>query len=196
MWGAMYRELLSALAIALTFVAFYSYIRSILQGETKPHVISWVIWGVVTFVVFFAQLADGGGVGAWPIGISGLITLYIALLAYLKKSDKQVTKTDLLFFTLAMLSMPLWYFTSEPLWAVVILTVVDLLGFGPTLRKGYNHPFDEQLTLFVIMFVRNAMVIVALENYSMTTILFPAASGLACLSVVLLVLVRRRLVLV
>lgn len=36
----MIKELLSASAIALTFIAFYPYIRSILQGKTKPHAIS------------------------------------------------------------------------------------------------------------------------------------------------------------
>ena len=68
----MYKELLSAAAIALTFVAFLPYIRSIKQGVTKPHVFSWVIWGSTTFIVFLAQLADKGGAGAWPIGVSGL----------------------------------------------------------------------------------------------------------------------------
>ena len=39
----MYKELLSAVAIALTFVAFLPYIRSILTNKTKPHVFSWLI---------------------------------------------------------------------------------------------------------------------------------------------------------
>jgi hypothetical protein len=52
-----------------------TYIHSIQQGTTKPHVFSWVIWGSTTFVVFLAQLADKGGAGAWPIGVSGIITL-------------------------------------------------------------------------------------------------------------------------
>ncbi len=59
-----YKELLGAAAIALTLYAFLPYIRSILQGRTRPHVFSWVIWGSTTFVVFLAQLADKGGAGA------------------------------------------------------------------------------------------------------------------------------------
>ncbi|PHS72188.1 MAG: hypothetical protein COB22_05675 [Cycloclasticus sp.] len=77
------KEILSSVAIALTFYAFFPYIRSILKGEVKPHVFSWVIWGTTTLIVFFAQLAGGAGVGAWPIGISSLITIYVAFLAYL-----------------------------------------------------------------------------------------------------------------
>lgn len=189
----MYKELFSALAILLTFIAFLPYIRSILKGETKPHVFSWVIWGSTTFVVFLAQLADKGGAGAWPIGVSGIITIYVAILAYLKKSDITITVTDWLFFIAAMMSLPFWYFTSDPLWAVVILTTVDVTGFGPTFRKAYRNPFEENPAFYSIFMVRNIIATVALEHYSVTTVLFPAATGAACLLLVLMMLFRRRL---
>jgi hypothetical protein len=36
-------SLLSAAAMALTFVAFVPYFHSILAGTTRPHVFSWVV---------------------------------------------------------------------------------------------------------------------------------------------------------
>lgn len=188
----MYKELLSAIAIALTFIAFYPYIRSIMRDKTKPHVFSWVIWATVTFVVFLAQLSDNAGAGAWPIGLSGIITICVAVLAYLKKSDSTITRTDWLFLIAALSSLPFWYLTSDPLWAVVILTSVDILGFGPTIRKAYTYPFEEQLTFFVLIAVRNILSIMALEHYSLTTILFPAITGLACILFIIMVMNRRR----
>jgi len=185
------KELLSAIAIILTFIAFIPYIRSIQQGKTKPHVFSWIIWASVTFIVFLAQLADDGGAGAWPIGISGLITLYVAMLAYSKKSDRMITKKDWLFFSIAMSALPFWYFTSNPLWAVVILTTVDLIGFAPTFRKAYSYPYEEQILFFILMAIRNLIAIVALENYSLTTVLFPAATALACIIFIQMVMYRR-----
>jgi len=190
----IYKELLSVVAIILTLVAFFPYIRSIRQGKTRPHVFSWLIWGSTTFVVFLAQLADKGGVGAWPIGVSGIITMYVALLAYFKKSDITITRVDWLFFMSAMLSLPLWYFTADPLWAVLILTTVDLFGFAPTFRKAYVSPFEEKLMFFMIMALRNLIVVLALENYSLTTVLFPAVIALACLVFIVMVLYRRRIV--
>ena len=44
-------EVFSAIAMVLTFVAFYPYIRAILKGKTRPHVFSWFIWAAVTFTV-------------------------------------------------------------------------------------------------------------------------------------------------
>lgn len=188
----MYKELLSAIAIALTFIAFYPYIRSIMQDKTKPHVFSWVTWATVTFVVFLAQLSDNAGAGAWPIGLSGIITICVAVLAYLKKSDSTITRTDWLFLIAAMSSLPFWYLTSDPLWAVVILTSVDILGFGPTIRKAYVYPFEEQLTFFVLIAVRNILSIMALEHYSLTTVLFPSMTAAACSFFILMVTYRRR----
>lgn len=188
----MYKELLSIVAIILTFIAFLPYIRSILQGKTKPHVFSWLIWGSTTFVVFLAQLADKGGAGAWPIGVSGIITLFVAFLAYREKSDSTITKIDWLFLIVAMTSLPFWYLTSDPLWVVLILTLVDVIGFGPTFRKAYRFPHDEQLTFYLIFVVRNVIAIAALEHYSLTTVLFPTATAIACFAFVLMVALRRR----
>lgn len=179
----MPKELLSAAAIALTFVLFVPYIRSTLRGEIKPHVFSWLIWGLGTFTVFLAQLADGGGVGAWPIGISGLITFYIALLAYLKRGNTHITRSDWGFLAAAVGALPLWVVTADPLWAVVILTFADLVGFGPTVRRGYVDPFAEGAGFFALGALRNLLVVLALEHYTVTTTLFPAAVGAGCLLV-------------
>lgn len=187
----LYNELLSAVAIALTLIAFFPYIRSIITGAIRPHVFSWVIWGATTFVVFLAQLEDGGGTGAWPIGVSGIITIFIALLAYSKHADISITRTDWLFLVTALSSLPFWYIASDPLWAVVILTTVDVLGFGPTVRKAYYLPHSESLLFFGLFAARNLIVILALENHSVTTVLFPAVIATACILLMSLVMYRR-----
>jgi hypothetical protein len=187
-----HKEILSGAAIALTIMAFFPYLRAILSGTTRPHVFSWVIWGATTFVVFLAQLDGKGGAGAWPIGVSGSITICIAFLAYAKRADIAITKTDWLFFIAALSSLPLWYLTSDPLWAVVVLTVVDVLGFGPTIRKAYRVPHSESVLFFALFAARNLLVVLALENYSVTTVLFPAVMAAACLSLMALLTYRRR----
>jgi hypothetical protein len=186
------KEFLSATAIALTFVMFYPYLRGILAGTTKPHVFSWVVWGTATLVVFCAQLYAGGGVGAWPIGVSGVLSSLVAVFSYLKRADVAITRTDWLFFVAAMTSLPLWYLTSDPTWAVVVLTVVDLLGFGPTIRKSYHAPYSESLGFYGMFGLRNTFAVLALESYSVATVLFPAAVSGACIFLMILIAIRRR----
>jgi len=186
------KELLSAIAMAITIAAFAPYLQGILRGTVRPHVFSWVIWGATTFVVFLAQLQAGGGPGAWAIGVSGVITLGIAVLAYRKRADVTITRTDWAFLAAAGGSLPLWYLTADPMWAVVVLTVVDLLGFGPTVRKAHAQPHSESLAFFGLFLIRNILVILALESYSVATWLFPAAVAVACALLIVMILIRRR----
>ena len=188
-----YKEILSFVAIVLTLAAYIPYIRAIFSGTIKPHVFSWVIWGATTLLAFLAQLEANGGVGAWPIGVSGSITIFIACLAYLKRADVTITKSDWLFLVADMSSLPLWYLTSDPLWAVVMLTTVDVLGFGPTIRKAYHFPYSESLLFFGLFAVRNLLVMMAFENYSMTTLLFPAVIATVCVLLMMMIAYRRRL---
>jgi len=187
-----YKTVVSALAIALTFYAFYPYILGILRGAIKPHVFSWVIWGSTTFVVAFAQGDADGGAGAWAVGVSGAISLVIAALAYAKRADVGITASDWAFFLAAMSSLPVWYLTADPLGAVIVLTVVDLLGFGPTLRKVHASPYSESAGFFALFLVRNLLVIVALESYSAATVLYPALVALGCAGIIAVILWRRR----
>lgn len=190
----MDKGVFAAIAFGLTIAALWPYIRSIRAGRSRPHVFSWVIWGSATFVVFLAQLAGGAGVGAWPIGFSAILSLYIALLAYARRGEIRITRSDWLFFGGAMLSLPAWALTSDPLWAVVILTTVDALGFGPTYRKTFADPTGEPIWLFILMGTRNLVVIFALEAYNLTTVLFPGVTVGLCAGFVLVTLWRRRVV--
>jgi hypothetical protein len=187
-----FKEILSALAIAATFAIFIPYILSIHRGTTRPHVFSWIIWGLGTFVVFLAQVAANAGVGAWPTAVSGVLTAYVAVAAYLKHADRGITRTDWIFLVFALAALPCWYFTSDPLWAVLILTGVDMAGFAPTFRKSWVHPNDEPVGLYLLSVPRNILAILALEEYSLTTLLFPAAVAIACFVFVLMVVYRRR----
>ena len=142
------KDVLSAIAFIVTVALFADYIRSVRAAQTVPHVFSWVIWAGGTLIVFVAQLAGGGGVGAWPIGFSGCITGYIAYLAYRKRHQSPIKSLDWVFFALAISALPAWWLASDPLWAVVLLTSADVIGFGPTFRRAYHHPYQEHAGFF------------------------------------------------
>ena len=189
-----YKSILGIIAVVLTFVGFFPYFRSIVQGKAKPHLFSWIIWGLTTMIVFFVQVKEEGGAGSWAIGVSAVTTFVVAILAYFKKSDTHITLLDWFFFVLALASLPFWFFTSDPLWAVVILTIVDVCGFGPTLRKAYDAPFEEDLPFYGLFTVRSVISVIALENYNVATVLFPAVIAISCLLLVIVVAYRRRMV--
>jgi hypothetical protein len=143
----------------------------------------------MAFVPYIRAIVGGT---ARPTGMSGIITTGIAFLACAKRADAGITRTGWLFFVSAMSSLPLWYLTSDPLWAVVVLTTVDVLGFGPTVRKAYSLPHSESLLFFALFAARYLLVIMALENYSLTTVVFPGVIAAACVLLMAMMAYRRR----
>ncbi len=166
------RGLCSLIAIVLTLVSFYPYIRSIQKGETKPHYFSWIIWGLTTTLSSFAQLADDGGVGAYSVLMAGIICFYIAYLAYQQERDYAIELSDWVIFYVALGSLVVWYITSVPLWTAIILTVVDSIGFIPTFKKSYDYPWEEHIGFYLLISFKNIFAIVAMENYTITTTIF------------------------
>lgn len=185
------RSVISGCAILLTFYAYIPYIQGIRLGNIQPHVFSWIIWGATTFIVFFAQVAGNGGIGSIPIGVSGIITILVAVFAYRKRGDINITKSDWFFFGLALSSLPFWFYFSHPLAAVIVLSIADILGFIPTFRKGYLLPNSEPLGFYLIFLFRNFLAIIALAEWNPTTLLFPASAGIACLVFVMMVKIRK-----
>jgi hypothetical protein len=182
---------LSVIATTISILAVFPYLLSTIRGAIRPHVMSWTIWGITTSIVFWAQREAGGGVGTWPVGFSAIVAFLIALIAYTKRGDIHIARTDWLFFLSALTAIPIWYVTDNALLAVLLVTTVDMLGFGPTLRKAYRSPHSESPLFFSMIVVRNVLVVLALESYSVTTVLFPAAIGSMALLVLTVVLLRR-----
>lgn len=186
-----YYQAASLASIILTLVSFAPYISDIRKGVMKPHFFSWLIWSITTSVVFLAQLSADGGAGAQPTGVSAVITLYVTWLAWALHGDISITRSDWVFLGSALASLPLWYFTADPLWSVVILTAVDVLGFGPTIRKLYTHPQEESALFYFLFALRSALSVLALESRTLTTLLFPVAMVLCCVVVCVLLWWRR-----
>ena len=186
-----FQQAMGLLSVALAIASFIPYISGIRKATVRPHVFSWLIWTLSTAVVFAAQVVADGGAGAWSTGVSGAMTGYVTWLAWTRCRDVDITRSDWFFLWAALASLPLWYLTSDPLWAVVILTTIDVLGFGPTLRKLYHHPYEESVWFYLLFTVRSAISILALESLSLTTLLFPVAIAISCFIVCVLLWWRR-----
>ena len=187
------KQVVSIIATIITIASFYPYIRLIRARKIKPHVFSWIIWGMTTLIAFIGQIAGQGGIGTLSVGVSAITTFYVAYLAFRNRADLTIHKADWMFLVTALLAIPVWMLTSNPLWAIVIITIVDMLGFGPTFRNVYANPKNESAWFYMVFGLRNGLAIYAMEAYNWTTILFPAAIGIGSVSIAGLILIRKGL---
>jgi len=189
----LYREIIGAIAVLLSVAGLLPYIKDIFAKKTKPHLYTWLVWTPLTFIAFFAQIKGKGGPGAWATGISAVLALIILLLS-IKNGTKDVTRSDTYCLIGAALAIILWIFVKNPVVSIILVTLIDVLGFVPTWRKTLNHPTEETLSSYVMSFSKHSLSIVALNNISILTALYPAAVGMANgMMIVTIKLGRRKL---
>lgn len=182
------------LTIAANFLVLISaiwYLRGVARGKTVPHLFSWLIWSIINMIGFAAQLTSGGGIGSWVLGVSTFFTLSVTFAAIFR-GEKNITRSDKISLGGALLSIVLWLATNNPLWSVILISVIDCFGFYPTFRKSWSRPYDEPLFVYLLSAVRFCMGIAALEVHSVTTVLFPATIAAANFAFVAMAAWRRR----
>ena len=184
---------LSYIAIALSFIGYIPYIIHIFKGKTKPHAFSWLIWGVLTIIVFIIQLQNSGGMASWVAGTTGIISLFIFFIS-IKKGEKSIKPFDWLSLILAFVIIFFWIFAKNPLLSVILVSCIDVIGFLPTFRKSYLKPFEETLSTQVISTIKHGLTIFALSELSLVTSFYPIVLFISTLAFSIMLLIRRSVV--
>jgi len=185
------KEILGVLAIVVGFIAYIPYLWLLIKRQIKPHIFSWFIWGLLTAIAFAAQIEDGAGPGAWVTGFTAMVSFIIVALSF-KYGEKDITKSDCYSFVGALAAIPLWYITKDPLWAVILVTIIDALAFYPTFRKSYYKPNEETMITYTLSGIKFIIALMALERFTVTTALYPLSLVIMNGAFVIMLLWRRR----
>jgi len=186
-----YRVILGAAAAIIGVIGFIPYFRNLFAGKTKPHTFSWLIWGILSSITFTAQLVSGAGPGAWIIGVAAILSLVVFVIAIFK-GEKEITRLDEMSVAFAILGIALWIVTTNPLWSVVVVSIVDAVGYVPTFRKTYKQPYGETLALYLLSTVSFVISLFALQMVNLTTALYPSSLIATNIVFISMVLVRRK----
>lgn len=170
---------LGILAVIIGLAGYVFYIRGIIQGKVKPHAFTWTVWGLLTGIAFVAQVVEEGGPGAWVTGVTAVMSFIFAAVGLEKTSRQYISRSDWLFFVSAIIAIPVWYLTGNPLWSVIIVTIIDALAFVPTFRKAYHYPQTENTWTYFLSGTKFIFGVAALESLTIVTALYPISLILA-----------------
>jgi len=185
------KTIIALASIAMTIFGYSFYFKDIFAGKTKPHAFSWLVWATLTSIAFFGQLSAGAGPGAWVTATTAVVSFVIFWLA-LTRGEKDITKSDKIFLGASFFAIIPWLLTKDPLISIILVTVIDFLGFLPTIRKSIKKPYEETLIHYVFAGLKFLLAIIALDNYTLVTWLYPASLVLANWFFIVLLLVQRR----
>lgn len=185
------RGALSFVAAILTWVAVTPYLRDTIKGKTRPNVVTWFTWTLLTAI----NAAIAFGDGAWQTAVfsiaSTLATGSIMVLGF-SRGVKKYTLFDVVCQLLALLGIPLWLLAHEPAIAVIILMCVDFVGGSPTLRHAWLKPYEETWQMFAISAIGGALTIASISDYNFVALTMPLYITLFDTAMLLIVLYRRR----
>lgn len=166
------KETFAIIATILAFVGNISYLKDVLKERVKPHPYTWFIWSIVSMTTFFGGLFKGAGIGALPTGVAEAFTIVIFLfsLKYLFQGKAgHIRMVDNYFLAIALLGLIPWAITKDPTISVVIVVLIDIVAFIPTLRKTWLHPKTESPTLYEMNVLRHILTLFSLGAYNIAT---------------------------
>ncbi|MBP6854992.1 MAG: hypothetical protein KBD26_01540 [Candidatus Pacebacteria bacterium] len=164
------KEILAILGGVIAVVGNIPYLIDVLKHRIQPHPYTWLVWTIVSGVIFFGQIAGGAGVGAIPTGAAEIFTLIIFLFS-LRYGFKNIKKTDTYFLIAALLGLIPWVLSKDPTISVIIVVCIDLIAFIPTLRKTWEKPSTETPVLYSMNVVRHILTLFSLQAYNIATML-------------------------
>ncbi len=185
-----FKFIIASIASLLMITAYIPYFKDIFAHKTKPHMFTWLIWGITQSTATVALLYGGGKFGSISL-IMGTILVTVIFLLSFKYGTRDITNSDKLVLILALIAIIIWWQLDSPLVAVIMISLIDGIGYIPTIRKSIKNPWSETLSFWIIMAIVDCLAIMANAKYNLLTVTYLSVLFVANISVVLVCSIRR-----
>ena len=189
-----FRIVMGASSVVIMFAAYGVYFwQSTRQNNVQPHPFSWLLWGLVTGVAYVVQVVMGAGPGSWVAGFTAVICLLIGTFSLLR-NRWHFSRFEWISLGAGLVVLLYYLIVKNPTWSAILATATDVIGYAPTLRKGWLEPRRDSVTSFALNSAKFIPALAALNSYSLATWLYPATLVVVNGLVACLLLYRRRVV--
>lgn len=176
-------EVIGIIAGILAAVSYFPYAYDILRKKAKPERASWFIWVVLFSIVFFAQLFQGATSSLWFTLFDGIGALMIFILS-IKYGVGGLARRDIIGLIAAAIGVVLWYFTKEPLYALLISIGIDTIAATLTVLKTLESPHTETYFMWGLVATAAILGMISVGRLDFELLVYPFYIFLANFSVV------------
>ena len=175
----------------LPLLGMFPYVRDILRHKTKPHRGSFLIWTVLGAIAFFSQLAKGA---TWSLFLPAADTVATCSIFGLSLwyGAGGLNKRDMGALLLAAVGLFLWYFTKQPLTALLVVIGVDAIGTVLTVIKTHREPHSETFSSWLLASLGGLFATLAVGKLSFALLVYPIYIFLANGAVDVTILLGRK----
>ena len=162
------------LAMMLSAVGGYGYVRDTMRGTTSPNRVTWSLWALEGILAFGVELQQHVGLAAWMTLMLGLVPFVVVFASF--KNPHSVWKIgafDIFCGSISLAGLAFWAFVNEPTIALISFVCADQVAALPTLRKSWLAPSTESPWAFVMGCLNCGITILTLKVFTTEGALFP-----------------------
>lgn len=159
------------LAGAIQLIANVPYVVAIFRGSVRPQRTTWLIWTVLTVIVFASQMKSGATTSLIFAGLSA-ISCAVVYFVSLWRGVGGWGRADRLSLVAAAVGLVFWYVTEEPFVATLIMTGIDAAGYVLTLRKAWHAPHTEHAFAYLLSGLSAALAVASEREFVLQAVFF------------------------
>jgi hypothetical protein len=179
------------LALALSALGAFGYVRDTLRGVTSPNRVTWSLWGLEGVLAFVIEKQDHVGPASLMTLMLGLVPLVVVAASFANPhSVWRIGLFDVVCGSISLAGLAFWLFVNEPTVALVAFVAADQMAGLPTMRKSWIAPRTESAGVFFLGSTNCAITLLTLTTLTTAGALFPGCVGVADLIIGVLIVSR------
>jgi hypothetical protein len=166
------RDFLIAAGAVLTVVAIAPYIIDVVKRRTKPRVVTWFNWALLTGIATAAAISAG----QWPsaaITLASTVGAAVVAALGLYYGDRKFAKFDIVCQLAALLGLALWLAFDSALVALVATVTIDFVAALPTIKHCWERPFEETWQAFALAAIGSLLALLAVQRVQASGLIYP-----------------------
>jgi hypothetical protein len=170
-----WRAAVGTLAGAITLLAIIPYVLDIFRGLTRPNVVTWFLWTLNGSILAYAQYTAGA---SWTLSVLVASTLSTAIVTVLAVpfGQRNYGVLDGVCLVMALAAMAGWWWTKNPVVAIVLGVLAEIFAVSPTIAKTYRAPETETPITYWATSFATVMSLIASTKFDIANLLFPIYS--------------------
>jgi hypothetical protein len=183
------KDILLFISVILTVVSVIPYSRDILQGKTRPNIVSWITWFLLGLVATVAAVAAGEYKAAIFSSAAVMETSLIVVLG-LRYGYVKYARFDVVCQVGVLVGLGLWWIFNSPALAVIAVVTIDLIGALPTVRHSWMRPYEETWISYAVCSFAAILALLALNTYNWVSLPYAIYIVLINALITLILLIR------
>lgn len=174
----LFRNICGVISTMLAIGCSVPYIRSVLQGKTKPHQFSFMVFAIMNGLVFITQFLEGARQSVLVALVFFISTVITVVLSF-SRGTRNTSSLDRTLFGFALFTIVIWVLTGSNTVAIWLTVLIDIFATTMILLKIKAEPKSEDPLPWMVAMAAFIFTCLSLMGRSVSIIFVRPFYGLA-----------------